>query len=221
MPPSLASRLLFHANPSPPPRLLATKNLPQDLNTELYDFIALALRAYVSPWWSKISRYDKDLLPQITQILVVVVRSLELRLLAVDLPNLIFQDIPAIATQHYTDYRNAAAKTSTSYATGGAASLPALFAHLQPHMAISTEGVLDAEYYRQIVDHILKVCLPAEDYEPESERIIIREVLVKVLLEDVIPKISQPWFIYKMLLDALGDESTFTVRAPDFVAPIN
>ncbi|KAF9535806.1 PXA domain-containing protein [Crepidotus variabilis] len=216
MPPSLASRLLFHASPTPPPHLLATKNLPPELNPELYDFIALALRAYVSPWWSKITRYDKDFLPHITRILGAVVRSLELRVKEVDLSCLVFHDIPSIVTQHYIDYRNAAAKTSTSYATGGAASLSNLFAHLQPHMAISSEGILNAEYYRQIIDHILKVCLPAEDYEPESQRIIIREVLVKVVIEDIMPKITQPWFIYKILLDAMGppDEPIFDPQPP-------
>lgn len=102
----------------------------------------------------------------------------------------------------------------TAYATGGAASLPALFAHLQPHMAISQEGVIDREYYRQIVDHILKASLPPEDYEPESERIIVREVVVKVLIDDVLPKITQPWFINRSILDLLGntDEPTYMVR---------
>jgi len=211
MPPSLANRLLFHA--APPPPLLSSTNVAPELTPELYDFIALALRAYVSPWWSKISRYDKDLLPQITRIVAVVVQALDIRIQALDLPALVFQDVPVIVTQHYRDYRNAAIKTSTAYATGGAASLPTLFAHMQPHMAISSEGSLDAEYYRQIVDLVLKVCLPPEDYEPESERIIIREIVVKILLDDIIPKISQPWFIHKAMLDLIGspDEPIYKV----------
>ncbi|KAF8973783.1 PXA domain-containing protein [Flammula alnicola] len=209
MAPSLASRLLFHAQPLPP--LLLSKNVAPELTPEIYDFIALSLRAYVSPWWSKITRYDKDFLPQISTVLSTVIRALDNRVLALDLPPLVFHDIPTIITQHYRDYRNAAAKTSTAYATGGAASLPTLFAHLQPHMAISPEGVIDREYYRQIVDIILKACLPPENYEPDAERIIIREVLVKVLLDDIIPLIIQPWFIQKTILDLLGpqDEPTF------------
>ncbi|KAF8167887.1 PXA domain-containing protein [Crassisporium funariophilum] len=212
MPPSLAKRLLFHASPNEPlPPLLSSKNVLPELTPELYDFIALALRAYVSPWWSKITRYDKDFLPHITRIVTTVVRSLDTRIQALDFASLAFHDAPVIITQHYRDYRNAAAKTSTAYAMGGAASLPFLFSRLQPHMAISSDGHLDPEYYRQIIDHVLKACLPPEDFEPESERIMIREIIVKVLLNDVLPKITQPWFIHKSILDLLGppDEPTY------------
>lgn len=197
MPPSLASRLLFQG--TPPPTLVSP-----ELTPELYDFIALALRAYVSPWWSKITRYDKDLLPHISTILSTVLRDLHLRAQAADLPSLVFHDVPAILTQHYRDHHNAAAKTATAYASGGAAPLSALFAQLQPHMAISPDGSLDREYYRQIVDHILKASLPPDDYDPDAERIIIREIFVKVLLDDIFPKVTQPWFIHKAILDLIG-----------------
>ncbi|KAF8807608.1 hypothetical protein BYT27DRAFT_7165507 [Phlegmacium glaucopus] len=207
-PPSLAKRLLSPNDPLP---LL----ISQDLTPELYDFIAITLRAYVSPWWSKISRYDKDLLPHITRILISVIRALHSRTQALDIQSLVFRDAPPIITQHYRDYRNAASKTSTAYATGGAVPLSALFFHLQPHIAILPNGSLDPEYYRQIVDHILKACLPPEDYDPEPERLIVREIIVKVLLNDIIPKITQPWFIHKTILDLIGPPED----QPYFAAP--
>jgi hypothetical protein len=170
----------------------------------LYDFIALALRAFVNPWWSKITRYDKDLVPEITRILTFVVRALEQRILTADLSALLFRDLPTIVTQHYRDYRNASSKLFTSYASGSSVSLPQLFHQLQPHMAISPEGQLQDEYFRQIVDHILKTCLPPEDYESEAERFLVREIVLKVILQDVIPKITQPWFIQKLILDEIA-----------------
>ncbi|KAF5355620.1 hypothetical protein D9756_003954 [Leucocoprinus leucothites] len=216
---SLARRLLFPNHTGDLPPLLATPDAPPELQAELYDFIALALRAYVNPWWTKITRYDKDFLPQTARIVASVVRALEARVLAVDLPTLCFQDVPAILTQHYRDYRNAESKLSSSYAAGGAASLPQLFHHLQPHIALSTDGRIDLEYYRQIVDHILKACLPPEDYAPEAERVIVREVIVKVLVEDAIPKITQPWFIQRTILDLLGDTSEERLfKAPELPA---
>lgn len=202
---SLAKRLLFPTlttNALPP--LLATPSTPPELTAELYDFIALALRAFVNPWWTKITRYDKEFLPEITRIVTVVVRSLEERVLATDLSPLVYHDIPIIITQHYTDYRNAASKLSTSYASGGALSLPQLFHQLQPHMAVSADGKINEEYFRHIIDHILKACLPPEDYAPEAERFIVREVILKVIVNDVLPKIIQPWFIQKTILDLLG-----------------
>jgi hypothetical protein len=203
---SLAKRLLFpHLPPgSDLPSLFASPACPPELNDEVYDFIALALRAFVNIWWTKISRYDKEFLPQIASIVTHVVRALETRLLNVDLSLLVFCDIPAVITQHYRDYRHAASKVSTSYATGGALSLPQLFHQLQPHMAISADGSIHEEYFRQAFDHVLKACLPPDEYAPEAERFIIREIFLKVVVKDIIPRVTQPWFLQKTVLDLLG-----------------
>jgi len=202
---TLAKRLLFpHLGPDAEvPPLLSSPNLPPELNTEIYDFIALALRAFVNPWWTKTSRYDKEFLVQINQLVTQVVRSLETRLSKTDLSPLIFRDLPTLITQHYEDYRLAGSKLNTSYSIGGAASLPQLFHQFQPHMAVSADGSINEDYLRQSVDFILKALLPPEDYDPDAERYIIREVILKVLI-GVIPRISQPWFIQKLFLDLLG-----------------
>ncbi|KZT74811.1 hypothetical protein DAEQUDRAFT_760820 [Daedalea quercina L-15889] len=205
-PVSLPRRLLFPTLPADAdlPPLLASPAATPSLNAELYEFIALALRAYVNPWWTKITRYDKEFLPEITRILASVVRTLETRLLATDLSPLVFRDLPTLLTQHYVDFRNAKAKLHTSYATGGEVALPQLFHHLQPHMAISADGRVDDVYVRQAMDHILKACLPLEDYDSEAERYIVREIILSVLLKNVIPRVTQPWFIHKLMLDQLG-----------------
>ncbi|KAF7319955.1 PXA domain-containing protein [Mycena kentingensis (nom. inval.)] len=216
---NLAKRLLF-PNVDPPP-LFANPATPPELTAEVYDFIALALRAFVNPWWTKISRYDKQFLPDITRILTHVVRVLEQRVQDRDLAPLIFRDVPTIVTQHYRDYRNAEAKLSTSYASGGALSLPVIFHGIQPHMAVSPDGTIDPEYMRQIVDHILKSCLPPEDYEPEAERFVIREIVLKILLKDVIPKITQPWFIHKIILDQLGQDEVVIAESRPASPPVS
>lgn len=211
---TLARRLLFpHLGPDAEvPPLLTSPNLPSELNAEIYDFIALALRAFVNPWWTKISRYDKEFLVQINLVVTQVVRSLETRLSNTDLTPLIFRDLPTLITQHYEDYQLASSKLNTSYSIGGAASLPQLFHQFQPHMAVSTDGSINEDYLRQSVDFILKACLPLEDYDPDSERYIIREVILKVVV-GAIPRISQPWFIHKFALDLLGpSEATAPVE---------
>ncbi|TFK87940.1 hypothetical protein K466DRAFT_489949 [Polyporus arcularius HHB13444] len=213
-PVSLAKRILFPSLPADadlPPLLLSPAAAPE-LNAELYDFIALALRAYVNVWWSKITRYDKEFLPEVTRILTVVIRTLEARLLATDLSPLVLRDLPTLLNQHWTDYRNAHSKLHTSYAVGGAASLAQLFHQMQPHMAVSADGVVDPVYVRQAVDHILKTCLPPEDYEPETERYIVREIILKVLVGSVLPRVTQPWFIHKIILDQLGPENSGKVN---------
>ncbi|KII93458.1 hypothetical protein PLICRDRAFT_49505 [Plicaturopsis crispa FD-325 SS-3] len=213
----LARRLLFPALPASTaslPPLLASSGLPAELDIELYDFTALALRAFVVPWWSKISRYDKDFLPSITSVLTSVIRSLESRVLAADLTPLLLQTLPLLLTQHYSDFRNAQAKVASAYASGGAASLPQLFHQLQPHIAVDANGVIDDVYVRTAVDHILKACLPEEDYAPEAERFIVREIVLKVVLQDVVPRVTQPWFIHRTILNLLGPSKEVKEKPP-------
>ena len=95
-----------------------------------------------------------------------------------------------------------------------------VFHHLQPHMAIGADGQVNDVYVRQAVDHILKACLPPEDYDSEAERYIVREIILSVLLKSVIPRVTQPWFIHKLLLDQLGPEKV-VVEVPEVsLAPL-
>lgn len=203
---SLAKRILFPnlASDDLPP--LLNSPVPPELNAELYEFIALALRAFVNPWWTKITRYDKEFLPEITRIVTHVVQRLETQTLAVDFADLLCNDIPLIVIQHYRDYRSANSKMTTSYAAGGALSLSQLFHQLQPHIAVSSDGQLDEVYFRQVVDHILHASLPSVDSAAEPERTIVREIILKIVMTDIIPKITQPWFIEKTIVDLLGPQ---------------
>ncbi|KAI0343888.1 hypothetical protein BDW22DRAFT_1419010 [Trametopsis cervina] len=207
-PPSLARRLLFPTLPpsSPLPPLLTSPSATPEINEELYTLIALVLRAYVHPWWTKITRYDKEFLPDITRVLARVISTLESRVVHTDFAPLFFRDVPNLLTQHVLDYRTARSKLHTSYAAGGAATLAQMFHNMQPHMAISAEGVVDDAYVRQALDDVLRVCLPEEDYEAEPERFIVREILVKVVLGGVFPRVVQPWFVHQQVLGLLGAE---------------
>lgn len=158
----------------------------------------------MQPWWTKLTRYDKEFLPAITRVLTTVIRALEARLVKADLAPLVLRDLPMLIVNHYTDYRNAQSKLQTSYAAGGAATLPQLFHQIQPHMAVSAEGEVDEAYVRQALDDVLKACLPPPDYEPETERYIVREILVKVVLGGIVPKVTQPWFIHQTVLNLVG-----------------
>ncbi|KAL5519016.1 hypothetical protein ACEPAH_699 [Sanghuangporus vaninii] len=208
----LYRRLLF---PDLPPTAAVPPILPQasvQLNTELYDLIALALRAYITPWWSKITRYDNEFVPQVACVVGTVIRELAARFEKADVEGLLLRAVPVVVAQHYSDYRTAAAKVGSAYANGGTATLPQLFHQHQSHMAIDAEGNVDPIYIRHLIDLILHECLPAEDQESDAERAIIREVIVKVVMQDAIPLLSQPWFIYKLMLDQLasGHETSST-----------
>ncbi|KLO13949.1 hypothetical protein SCHPADRAFT_939944 [Schizopora paradoxa] len=213
---ALHRRLLFpHLPPSSPVPRLLTHGSPA-LDAALYELLALALRAHVTPWWSKITRYDREFLPQLSQVICHVLRALETRLLAADLTDLLFRVLPTIVAQHYADYRAAEAKVGSAYAGGGALDTAQVFHQLQPHMAVDAEGRLDPSYVRHTLDCVLGVVLPPEDYESDAEHAIVREVIAKVVLDDVVPLLVQPWFLHKIVLDLLrpGSEKSTETTAP-------
>ena len=203
---SLTKRLLFPHLPSssPTPPLLQTSSTHPALDAEFYDLIALALRAYVNPWWAKITRYDKQLLLELTPILASVLRALEARALTTDLSPLIYHDLPTLFTQHCIDYRTAARKLGSSYAAAGSASLPMLFHGQQQHVGVSIDGKVDEVYMRAAVDIVLKACLSPEDWDAEAERYLIREIIVKTISIDLAPRITQPWYLHSIVLGLLG-----------------
>ncbi|KAH9075826.1 PXA domain-containing protein [Lactarius deliciosus] len=213
---SLTKRLLFpHLDPSSPlPPLLQTSSVYPPLDAELYDLIALALRAYINPWWTRISRYDKQLLVEITRTLSSVFRALEARVLAADLSPLIYHRLPVLLTQHCVDYRTASRKLGSSYAAAGSASLPMLFHGQQQHVGVSIDGKIDEVYIRAAVDVVLKACLSPEDWDAEAERYLLREIVVKTICVDVAPRITQPWFLHSTLLNLLGP-AELPLRPPD------
>lgn len=113
---SLSKRLLFPHLPADAdlPSLLASPAAQPALNAELYDFISLALRAFVNPWWTKITRYDKEFLPAITRVLTTVLRALETRLLATDLSPLVFRDLPTLLRLWWCCYSPAVVSPATA-----------------------------------------------------------------------------------------------------------
>ncbi|EIW86502.1 hypothetical protein CONPUDRAFT_133921 [Coniophora puteana RWD-64-598 SS2] len=203
----LANRLLFPSLPpgTPPPPLFTTP-CPPELTADAYDLIALALRAHVAPWWSKITRYDKEFLPAITSTLAAVLQALQARVHAADVPQLLYATAPALLAQHWRDWREAQAKAGTGYTTGavGGAARAQVFHGLQPHVALDAQGNVDVEYIRQAVDGVLRLCLPPQDYAPPGERYIVREIVVMIVLRVLFPRLTEPWFIDRILLNVLG-----------------
>jgi hypothetical protein len=157
-----------------------------------------------------LTRYDRDFLPQIAIVITAVARSLATRVRAVDVPALLLSSFPLLAAQHFSDFRRAKTKLRTAYAQGGALTLPALFHASQSHIGVDSDGKIDSEYVRQLLELVLGSCLPEEDRESECERTIIREVLTKVVVKDVIPMLSQPWFWHRLILGQLSSLSQST-----------
>ena len=208
----LHQRILFPpSSTARPPRILHS-SAHSTLDPVILDLVALALRAYVTPWYNGgISRDpDKAFLQAVTAVLVHVIQALEVRLATVDWAELVVRDVPELVAAHYRDW-----DLATERAGSGSAhnlSPEQLFHNLQPHIAISLtpspDGPssssasvphVDKVYLRTLVDHLLKALLPPDDYRAETERAIVREILVGVVFGAVFNRVAQPWFLHGVI----------------------
>ncbi|CUA77459.1 hypothetical protein RSOLAG22IIIB_02473 [Rhizoctonia solani] len=216
---SLTRRLLFPTLPStsPLPPIL-TFDLSEDdptlveLNRELYDFLALALRAFVQSWWGQITPRDRDLMPQITRVVTHVIQDIERRASRVDLSDLILRQVPTLVDLHLSDYRIAAMRMDMAFTNTSPPTIQGLFHMLQPHVAIQTDQepggpIISQIYLRQLVENILRLSLPPEDWKSEAERCAVREIVACVVLGNMFKKLSQPWFFHQTVLGLLKPSS--------------
>lgn len=177
-----------------------------ELSNELLDFINLICREHVLSWYTISISRDREIAQHIRTICVHVIQTLELRLADVDFVQLGLIDLVDLLEKHYEDWDHASENMGTAY--GREKSAGQLFHGLQPHLAVSLDHltldpVVDKVYLRKWVDDLLNLLLPAEDYRAETERSIVREIVVNTILEGVFTKVAQPWFLYKVIGDII------------------
>lgn len=246
-PPPLHRRILFPpSSQTPSPRILHSA-AHDSLDPLILDLIALTLRAYVLPWYNgAISRDpDKDFVQACTNVLVHVVQALEVRLAAFDWATLVLDEVPTVLAEHYRDW-DLAEEKAASGSTLHNLSLGELFDRIHPHLAVHIitaddlaaapppppqtptsspkasppiEARVDPTYLRALMDHLLRLLLPPEDYRSTTERAIIREVLVGVVFGTVFDRVAQPWFVHALIakqLEArrLDEAARSTLRTP-------
>lgn len=133
-PPSSSSSSSF-----PPPRILHS-SAHGVLDPQILDLIALALRAYVSPWYAGAISPDPDkhFLQAVTNVLVHVVQALEVRLAAIDWSALVLHDVPLVLAEHYRDWDLADEKSPSGEngPTSHNLSRDELFDRIHPHLAV-------------------------------------------------------------------------------------
>lgn len=202
-------RRILYPPPLQPLRILHSAS-HSTLDPLLLDLIALICREYIQSWYSRISP-DRDRLfvTHVAAILIHLVQALEVRLAHVDLVELVVLDLPALLDRHVADWDQAGVKAGTGHAHNY--DQDNVFHLLQPHIAVSVvEGVagpaqarVDPTYLRAMVDSLLRLLLPPEDYRAETERTIVREIVVSVIFGSLYGKVAQPWFLHSAVAKIL------------------
>ena len=86
---------------APIEELLPPLTSRNDVDLQLYAFLAVILREFVQAWYSKITP-DETFVAEVVQIVAHCTRALEQRLRKVDLESLLFDEIPDLLDRHIT-----------------------------------------------------------------------------------------------------------------------
>lgn len=170
----------------------------------LYHLIALALRAYVLSWYTRISPRDRALLPSINSTVLTPLLQPPLASIYNDpspILDFILLDLPTILQIHVSTYHDARHQESLDLGLLG----DAYHARL-PLLSVEKKDEvwqLSPLYLTSLADGILKNGLSVEEYGSTVERLMIRELIGRVILGGVGRKLSEDWFWYGMLLKFL------------------
>lgn len=89
------------STPRPVEELLPPLTSSNDVDLELYAFIAIIIKDFVSSWYGKITQ-DHVFIDEVIHIIAHCTRALEQRLRKVDLEALVLDEIPKLVDDHVT-----------------------------------------------------------------------------------------------------------------------
>lgn len=121
------------------------------------------------------------------------------------------------------EYRDAFGTTSTTEQAASPLRIAQLFHAASPHPGLdpvtgSLDGKMNLAYLRIAVLNLLSSLLPADEFTPDTEKFIVRDVLVTVL-RGALARSFRPWFFVQSIhktLDAAGWPSNPTLPSATF-----
>lgn len=220
-------RRLFASVPSPILSNKRFGNLLDPLFSDLLAIISkqfvLSWYARICP----LKENTKPFSARVTQILIHLIRELERRCGALDPITLLLGDVPTLLNRHLHDIQQAHRRLSFQRQRGTEpeVTFDEVFMRLRPHPAIQLTTVLHSSssvspagtlvdpipkfptaralpsptYLRLLVEALMERVLPAEDWAPETERLIVREIIVNVVMAPLFCKLSEPSTIHRLL----------------------
>ncbi|KAM5351361.1 hypothetical protein ACJ41O_004084 [Fusarium nematophilum] len=177
-----------------------------DVDLQLYAFLAIIMREFVQSWYSKITT-DENFVAEILHIIAHCSRALEQRFRKVDLESLILDEIPDLLDKHITAYRishNAMSRPPIVVDPREAYHALCPLPHLAPVPrlddpdAASDQRENEALYRQLLVQGVLAILLPTEDLENPCLTALVEQIFSELIIGNVIAnKASQPWVLYE------------------------
>lgn len=171
-------------------------------------------------WYTRISPRDRALLPSIHSTVITPLLQPVLTSVYNDpssILDFILIDLPTILHLHVTTYRDARHQESLDLGSLG----DAYHARL-PLLSVEKKDEvwqLSPLYLTSLADGILKNGLSVEEYGSSVERLMVRELIGRVILGGVGRKLCEDWFWYSLLLKFLPevkakDDTNSTKKQP-------
>ncbi|KAJ4268668.1 hypothetical protein NW762_002735 [Fusarium torreyae] len=177
-----------------------------DVDLQLYAFLAIILREFVQSWYSKITT-DENFVAEVLHIIAHCSRALEQRFRKVDLESLVLDEIPDLLDKHITAYRishSTIARPPVEVDPREAYHALCPLPHLapvprpdEPDLEIAQKEN-EALYRQLLVQGVLAILLPTEDLENPCLTSLVEQIFSELIIGNIIAnKASQPWLLYE------------------------
>ncbi|CAG9937632.1 unnamed protein product, partial [Clonostachys rosea f. rosea IK726] len=177
-----------------------------DVDLELYAFLAIILRQFVQSWYGKITS-DENFVAEIVHIIAHLTRALEQRSRKVDWESLLLDQVPDLLDKHITAHRAAHRPAAQSHVHveprqvyHALIPLPSLSpVPLSDDEATVTEQKDNESAYRQLlVQAVLAILLPTEDLENPCLTAIVGQIFSELIIGNLVAnRVAQPWLIWE------------------------
>ncbi|KAJ6446552.1 PXA domain-containingprotein [Purpureocillium lavendulum] len=194
---------------TPIDELLPPLTSRNDVDLQLYAFLAIILREFVQTWYGKITT-DEAFVAEIIHTIAHCTRALEQRLRKLDLESLVFNEIPEVIDKHVSTYRTAHRPSvqpplvvDPREAFHALWPLPFLSPVPRPEddpEAAKQQLENEAAYRQLLVQAVLAVLLPTEDLENPCLTALVGQIFSELIIGNLIGnKTTQPWLLFECI----------------------
>ncbi|PIK56695.1 putative sorting nexin-13 isoform X1 [Apostichopus japonicus] len=207
-----------------PPRLKCDKRLTgaSIIDEQLQEIIRLTMRDYAHPWYYEISN-NKQFLHEIQQTAQNVIITLANRAKEVDWVNYVTRTGVEDFASHIRLFHSAQAKhrkiISKEDVPDIAPSLESVFFDLEIEMEdgicrdeICSDEGKELDYLRDVIELLLFIVLPAQDFQSKPMTFLVREILACYILKPMLDMFSDPDYVNQNI-SWLCKDTTFTTEA--------
>ncbi|KAM0738657.1 hypothetical protein ACQRIT_006394 [Beauveria bassiana] len=205
---------------TPIEELLPSLTSRNDVDLQLYAFLAIIIREFVQAWYNKITP-DETFVAEALQVIAHCSRALEQRFRTLDVESLVLDEIPDLLDRHISAYRTSHDPVSQEPVAvdprqvyHALCPLPQLSPVLLKgdQRSIEEQKENESAYRQLLVQAVLAILLPTEDLENPCLTAIVGQIFSELIVGNIIAgKASQPWLLYESICIAgrvLGEKKT-------------